>query len=320
MNKVVSARLDMALRVRSFFRAVQVEDPGERAAIANFERLVDEVEARGTRQDKAHIAGLRSTKDRERLRREIQNKLLRYLVAVANSAAGETPDLQHEFRLPGLKVPETTFLMATRRMLDKALEHRQWLEAAGLSHRLLDDLGRAVARLEAAVEAGMAGHQTQVGATGGLRHGSSEILRQVKVLDGLVHYRFGDDVYLMAGWRNCRLITVPVRSRTGRAAENGRLAENGRPGENGRPAEHGGPAGNQAGAAARIEPLHPAFFTVDRLVRPFRKLNRSIGSVTAPREPAAWRRSASRPAAKASAPRSARTESPPSAIFSAYAE
>jgi len=43
---------------------------------------------------------------------------------------------------------------------------------------------------------------------------SAEIAEQVKVLDGLVRYRFGDDAELMGAWASARNVLGPFKPKT----------------------------------------------------------------------------------------------------------
>ena len=53
----------------------------------------------------------------------------------------------------------------------------------------------------------------------------SEISEQVRLLDGLVRYRFGDDAELMTAWASARNVVGPFRSRGEAAAGGGQTPD-----------------------------------------------------------------------------------------------
>ena len=53
-----------------------------------------------------------------------------------------------------------------------------------------------------------------MGASADLDAVASEIVEQVRLLDGLVRYRFGDNAELMGAWSSARNVLGPFRSRS----------------------------------------------------------------------------------------------------------
>jgi hypothetical protein len=101
-----------------------------------------------------------------------------------------------------------------RGMLTKAIEQKALLVTRGMSEQLLDDLARAVTQFEQTLEATRAARREHVGASADLDAVFTEISQQVRLLDGLVRYRFGDNVELMGAWASARNVEGPVRSKT----------------------------------------------------------------------------------------------------------
>jgi len=82
-------------------------------------------------------------------------------------------------------------------MLEKATAHKELLVKRGMSEQLITDITAAIAEFEQTLEATRAGRREHVGASADLDSVVSEISQQVRLLDGLVRYRFGDNVELM---------------------------------------------------------------------------------------------------------------------------
>jgi hypothetical protein len=98
-------------------------------------------------------------------------------------------------------------------MLEKATVQKDLLQSRGMSETLLDDLGLAITEFDKTLEATRAGQRDHVGASADLRAVASEVAEQVRLLDGLVRYRFGNNVELMGAWASARNVAGPFRSK-----------------------------------------------------------------------------------------------------------
>ncbi|PYO96119.1 MAG: hypothetical protein DMD61_14585 [Gemmatimonadetes bacterium] len=85
-------------------------------------------------------------------------------------------------------------------MLEKATAQKDLLVSRGMSAQLVDDLTAALAKFEQTLEATRAGRRDHVGTSADLDTVLSEITEQVRLLDGLVRYRFSDNAELMGAW------------------------------------------------------------------------------------------------------------------------
>ncbi len=106
------------------------------------------------------------------------------------------------------------FLTAARGMVEKASGQKELLVSRGMSGTLVDDLATALAQFEKTLEATRAGRRDHVGASADLQAVITEITEQVRVLDGLVRYRFSDNAELMGAWASARDVLGPFRSRS----------------------------------------------------------------------------------------------------------
>ena len=226
MNAVLRRRLEMAARTRDFLRAHRTEVAAEVTAVTRLEELLQRADSLATQQRSGVVATRSATVQRLELRRELQ-KLLRFLAAVGAVAAKENPDLAVQFRLPNTGASNQAFLTAARGMLDKATAQKDLLVSQGMSMSLLDDLAKALGELEKTLEATRAGRRDHVGASADLTAVASEIVEQVRLLDGLVRYRFGDNAELMGAWISARNVLGPFRSRSEPDAGEGETPEAG---------------------------------------------------------------------------------------------
>ena len=89
--------------------------------------------------------------------------------------------------------------------------HKDLLVKRGMS-TLLTDLAAAIDGFDKTLEATRAGRSDHVGASADLRAVMAEVSVQVKVLDGVVRYRFGDNAELMGAWASAHNVVGPSRS------------------------------------------------------------------------------------------------------------
>jgi len=201
----------MAVRVREFFRTHQTNGTTQAGEAQRLEQLVQRAELLASQQRAGVVATRGATEHRAEVRRALQSKLLRYLSAVGAAAARENTELAAQFRVPKPRAPNQAFLTMARGMLEKATAQKDVLVRRGMSAKLLDDLSATVAEFEQTLEVTRAARLAHVGATGDLLAVLAEISEQVRVLDGLVRYRFGDNEELMSAWASARNVVGPFR-------------------------------------------------------------------------------------------------------------
>src|SRR4029077_4303358 len=88
------------------------------------------------------------------------------------------------------------------------------LVSRGMSPQLVDDLTAALTKFDQTLEATRAGRRDHVGASADLKSVLTEITEQVRLLDGLVRYRFSDNAELMGAWASVRDVLGPFRSKS----------------------------------------------------------------------------------------------------------
>ena len=213
MDARLRRRLEMAVRVRDFLRAHQTEDVAEKAALARLEELLQRAEVLASQQLAGILAARAATEMRGEVRRALRTKLLHYLSAVGQLAANENAELGQEFRLPKVG-PNTPFVTMARGMLEKATANKDLLVKRGMSETLLTDIEATIKSFEHTLETTRAGRRDHVGASADLRAVMAEVSEQVKVLDGVVRYRFGDNAELMGAWGSAHSVVGPSRSHT----------------------------------------------------------------------------------------------------------
>ena len=104
-----------------------------------------------------------------------------------------------EFRLARGGSQEA-FVMTVRGMLEKAIAQQEQLVKQGMPASLLDDLTAALGEFEKTLEASRAERREHVRVIDDLIAVADQIDEQIRVLDGLVRFRFKDDAEMMEAW------------------------------------------------------------------------------------------------------------------------
>jgi hypothetical protein len=211
MKAQLRRRLEMAERVRDFLRAHQTDGVGEGLGLAKLEELLQRAQVLAGQQRIGVAMARQATKHRNEVRRALEDKILKYLRVVGRVAAKEKGELANQFPLPASNGSHQALLTAARTTLEKATAQRDVLVSLGMSQKVLDDLTAALNEFEQTLEATRAGRREHVGASADLEAIGAEIAEQVKLLDGVVQYRFGDNVELMGAWASARNVLGPFK-------------------------------------------------------------------------------------------------------------
>lgn len=202
----------MAERVRDFLRTHKTDGVGEGLGLAKLEDLITRADTLAAQQRRGLVVRRAATLQRAEIRELLKTKLLRYLVAVGAVAAKGNVEFAAHFQLP-TKSSHQAFLTAARGMLNSAILQKDVLIGEGMSGTLLDDLNAKLVEFEQTLEASRTGRREHVEASADLETVSIEISERVRMLDGLVRYRFGDNPALMEGWASARDVLGPFRSK-----------------------------------------------------------------------------------------------------------
>jgi hypothetical protein len=203
----------MAARVRDFLRAHKTDAVGEGLGLAKLEELIQHAEVLVAQQHGGVVVTRAATQQRVKLRRALLSKLLLYLRAVGAVAAKQNPELALQFQLPPPNASHQALLTVVRGMLEKATAQKELFVSRGMSPMLLEALASALGEFEQTLEASREGRRNHVGASADLKAVAAEIKEQVRVLDGLVRFRFGDNAELMAAWASARNVLGPFKAK-----------------------------------------------------------------------------------------------------------
>src|SRR4051812_9219964 len=197
MNRHISRRLEMAVRVRVFSETNPSTDPSFVIVLTRLKESIDRTLELSGQQVGGFLSKHSSTLRRSDIRRKLRDGLLRFLVTVAKDASTEKPELQAKFELPSHHLSHVRFLTVVRRMLEQGEAERDVLVKHGLSDTLLGDLAAAVAEFDASTAETNAGRQDHILARAELETVSDELVQLVDMMDGLNRYRFQKEPQLL---------------------------------------------------------------------------------------------------------------------------
>jgi hypothetical protein len=213
MNAQLRRRLEMAARVRDFLRAHQMDGVGQGLGLARLEELLERAENLATQQRTGVAAERSATKQRQEIRRALQPKILGYLSVVGEVAATQNAELAEQFRMPPSNATRQALLTMSRAILEKATAQKALLVSLGMSEVVLEELATAVGEYEQTLEATHAGRREHVGARVDLKAVAADISKQLRLLDKVVRYRFGDNAELMGAWESARNVAGPFTTK-----------------------------------------------------------------------------------------------------------
>jgi hypothetical protein len=208
-------KIEMGRRTLDFSRAHPSTSVGHATAVTRLQELLGRADELFARQRDGILQERTATQSKRELRRTITQGHLNHLVHVAR-AAGVAPDLERRFQLTTYNGSFLAFRNEAKGIAAEAAASRELLAQYGLDEVVLEDLDRALARLDASIEQGDAGRRLHITATAGLLEVADEVVAVVGVLTGINRVRFAKDEEAMTAWE--RASSVFAADASGKAA------------------------------------------------------------------------------------------------------
>ena len=212
MTRQQRVRFEMFLRVRDFGQAHREMFPESSTGGQAFAKVADAV----TRIDAFATSKLLTVTDGHEDLAVARAAVIGGMRVVARTARGTRKSTRSAGRrlVMPRRVSYVGLLAAARSFLAEAGECRVELDTLGLPAACLQDLGRAVADLEAALAARRAGRGDTAAAHAGIRAAFADGARAIRTLDIVVPNTLGSDAVIAARWaRDRRVITGDPKGR-----------------------------------------------------------------------------------------------------------
>ena len=195
-------QIEMGQQALDFGRAHPDPSPGWGIAIAGLEERVRIAGVLAGEQQEGIRAVHAATAQKRELRRVMNESHLLHVARAGQAAAKELPELAQIFEFSRGPVPYAVFRTRAQTLVAAAEGHKELLTKYGLADTAFDALKQSLVEFDAAVEQGMAARLTHVGASAKLAAVAGEIVKAVKVMDGLNRFRFRDQPDLLAAWKS----------------------------------------------------------------------------------------------------------------------
>jgi hypothetical protein len=115
--------------------------------------------------------------------------------------------------MPSPNATNQALLTRSRAILEKATAQKELLVKLSMSEHVLDELATALGEYEETLQATSAGRREHVGARVDLKAVAADISKQLRLLDKVVRYRFGDNAELMGAWESARNVAGPFSTK-----------------------------------------------------------------------------------------------------------
>ena len=204
-------KLEMGKRVMEFSRKYPDTSPGYVAAAARLQERLGRADELARRQNDGRSEVRVATGRKRELRRRMLQTHLDHLAQVAEIASVEEPEILRKFVFPSDATTYQAFQTAAAGIAAEAESRKDLLLKHGLSEEVLNDCKVVLDQFETAVEQGAAGRLTHVGATAELAVVSEQVVQVVKVMNGLIRIRFGNQPETLAAWESASNVIAPGR-------------------------------------------------------------------------------------------------------------
>jgi hypothetical protein len=192
----------MGQRVLEFIKQHPDLGPGFATATARLQERLARAHQLAQQQLDGRSEVSAATARKADLKRLMLRAHLDHLTSVAQVASAEDPELTQKFSFPADARTYLSFRAAASGMAAEAESRKELLLRHGLSEDVLNGLVTSLDQFETAVEQGSAGRLTRVGATAELMTVADEVVQLVKVMNGLIRLKFGNQPNVLAAWES----------------------------------------------------------------------------------------------------------------------
>jgi len=180
-------------------------DVNKSGARKTLDDVVAQLTAHAVNQDGSTRVSKGETANQRTLRLALRFNHMKPLAAAANVKVRDVPRAE-ALTLPSSKMKGLRLVNAAGAMADAATPHTQDLIDAGLPADFIPQLRQAADALNASLDVRAVSRQSRAGATKGIGEEEKRGSDVLKLLDALVIPKLGNDVALIAGWKNARKV------------------------------------------------------------------------------------------------------------------
>jgi hypothetical protein len=223
MDAVSRRRIEMGARALDFGRAHPDASPGSALALAGLEEQLGTARLLAAEQEEGIRTVHAATARKHDLRQLMNDTHLLHVARAGQAAAKEIPELAQTFEFHRDPIPYAAFRTRAQTLVAAAETHKELLTKHGLADTAFDGLKQALAEFDVAQAQGMAGRLMHVGASAKLAAVAGDIVKGVKIMDGLNRFRFRDQPGLLAEWKSASKVRDVTRTPEGQPPAGGEV-------------------------------------------------------------------------------------------------
>jgi hypothetical protein len=200
MDAKVRRQVATGTGARDFGRSHPVDSPEFGLILGELDELLALVQATAGKQREGFIGRHTAAVQKDELERQIRGMHLPHIQRAARAAAADDPQLADAFPRKPATTSQAGFRTVVGGIADAAEEHKEVMGKRGMSASVLEDLKASIKQYDAAMELGFQSRAAHLEASALLRHLGDEIVKRVRLLDGINRLRYRQDPAALAAW------------------------------------------------------------------------------------------------------------------------
>ncbi len=220
MNRWITKKLEMAVRVQEWQRAHPYSDRNQVAVVERFEERLAQAQALFLEEHTQRLAAGAARRHRKAVRRGLEAQLVRSVARIGAFATRGDAQVASRFMAPAQNGSNAAFLARASSLLAAARAHQDALTSHGLTRGQLSTFAAGLARFTEATAQEHASRQQHGETRATLQRAVANLTELLVLLDVFNRTRFEPDAGMLSMWRNLRTVGRVAATRAKRT-ENG---------------------------------------------------------------------------------------------------
>jgi hypothetical protein len=201
MDAIVRRQVATGTGARDFGRSHPVDAPEFVLILGELDELLGLVQVTAAKQLNGFIERHKASVRKDELERQIRGTHLPHIRRAAKGAVADDPQLAQAFPPKPAATNQAEFRTIAGGIADAAEAHKDVMGKRGMSANVLGDLQDSIKQYDAAMELGVQARAARLEASAQLRHLGKEIIKRVRLLDGINRLHFRQDPAALEAWK-----------------------------------------------------------------------------------------------------------------------
>lgn len=230
MDAKVRRQVATGTGARDFGRSHPVDAPEFVLILGELDELLGLAQVAAAKQREGFVDRHTAAVQKEEIERRIRGMHLPHIQRAAQRAAADDPQLADAFPRKPATTSQAGFRTVVGGIAEAAEAHQEVMGKRGMSAAVLGDLKESIKQYDAAMELGVQARAVHLEASAQLRHLGDEIVKRVRLLDGINRLHFQQDPAALALWAAVSRVQATPKG-GGDGSEGGAAAEGGAAGD-----------------------------------------------------------------------------------------